>query len=272
MKIDLVIISTSTVEEELKKQLFNFTLISINKNLNWINNIYLVVEDNWVNNLELENSNIKVVKHSEIVPVPQLLKKVSQHNIELFVANIKNLSEHYITIKDTTFILQPLPPESFFKEDKLVFSTVPILTKENLPRTKLIVESYKFIAKTNQISAFIYRPTFGITPWIKSKIKHFLSLYGAKFLWEINQYSWESFYFYTSLNDDIIISRDFQEGLFEYQSYVAGIFKFDLLNNKKRKVITLSNDLTYAPNSKIKLHPTAKQWIIEGLTYRLKNE
>jgi hypothetical protein len=57
-----------------------------------------------------------------------------------------------------------LSPESFFKEDKLVFSTVPILTKENLPRTKLIIESYKLIAKTDQIPAFIYRPTFGITP------------------------------------------------------------------------------------------------------------
>ena len=268
--IDLVIIGTDWVKSNYKDSLTKFMLRGVAKNLPWINQIFLVLP-----NLEsvpagLNLSKFKILFYEDLIP-QDVLDKVSKHNIELFVPNIVELSEHYLIMRDTTFILTPLQADQFFdfNNDKLKISTTPCLTKENFPRNIKINKSFLYNNSDMNLPAILYRPNFVLISvkqsfWLQFINENFMNIQN-----NFDEYSQEILFYYLKKNKAIISTRDISEGLFEHHSLWAGIIKYDLINNSERKIITLSTDFTYYENKNYQLHPTAEEWIIEGLKFRL---
>lgn len=268
--IDLVIIGTDWVKSNYKDSLTKFMLRGVAKNLPWINQIFLVLP-----NLEsvpagLNLSKFKILFYEDLIP-QDVLDKVSKHNIELFVPNIVELSEHYLIMRDTTFILTPLQADQFFdfNNDKLKISTTPCLTKENFPRNIKINKSFLYNNSDLNLPAILERPNFGLISGKKSFWLQFISENFMNIQNNFDEYSQEILFYYLKKNKAIISTRDISEGLFEHHSLWAGIIKYDLINNYERKIITLSTDFTYYENKNYQLHPTAEEWIIEGLKFRL---
>ena len=268
--IDLVIIGTDWVKSNYKDSLTKLMLRGVAKNLPWINQIFLVLP-----NLEsvpagLNLSKFKILFYEDFIP-QDVLDKVSKHNIELFVPNIVELSEHYIIMRDTTFILTPLQADQFFdfNNDKLKISTTPCLTKENFPRNIKINKSFLYSNSDMNLPAILERPNFGLISGKKSFWLQFINENFMNIQKNLADYSQEILFYYLKKNEAAISTRDISEGLFEHHSIWAGIIKYDLINNSERKIITRSTDFTYYENKNYQLHPTAEEWIIEGLKFRL---
>lgn len=79
----------------------------------WIGNVYMIVSNkeqvpDWVNTNE-----VKIVLHSDIIP-EQFLPTFNSCTIEMFIGNIKGLSERFIYSNDDMFFLRPMKEEDFF--------------------------------------------------------------------------------------------------------------------------------------------------------------
>ena len=268
--IDLIIIGTDWTKSNYKNELNKFMLRGIAKNLPWINQIFLVLPNLESLPAELNLSKFQILFYEDIVP-QDMLDKVSKHNIELFVPNIMELSENYLIIRDTTFILTPLQPDQFFDftNNKLKISTTPCLTKENFPRNIKINKSFLYNNSDMNLPAILERPNFGLVSGKKSLWLQFINENFMSIQKNFDEYSQEILFYYLKKNEAIISTRDISEGLFEHHSLWAGIIKYDLINNLDRKIITLSTDFTYYENKNCQLHPTAEEWIIEGLKFRM---
>lgn len=268
--IDLIIIGTNWTESDYKNELTKFMLRGIAKNLPWINQIFLILPNLESLPIGLNLSEFKILLYEDFIP-QNLLTQVSKHNIELFVPNIVDLSENYLIMRDTTFILAPLQVDQFFDvtNNKLKISTTPCLTKENFPRNLKINKSFLYNNLDMNLPAILERPNFGLISGKKSLWLQFISENFIHIQKTFDEYSQEILFYYLKKKKAIIITRDFNEGLFEHQSLWAGIIKYDLINNSDRKIITLSTDFTYYENQTSQLHPTAEEWIIEGLKFRL---
>ena len=71
----------------------------VNKNMSWINTIYLLLSNKEQVNHSLLPSNVKVVYHNEFIP-GQFLPTFNSTTIEMFLWNIKGLSEKFIYAND----------------------------------------------------------------------------------------------------------------------------------------------------------------------------
>ena len=120
--VDLIIIGTNQIRSDYTDKLTKFMLRGVAKNLPWINQIFLILPSLESVPTGLNLSEFKILFYEDIVP-QDILDKVSKHNIELFVPNIVELSENYLIMRDTTFILEPLQADQFFDftNNKLFF-------------------------------------------------------------------------------------------------------------------------------------------------------
>lgn len=98
--------------EELK-----YSLRSLEKNVPWINHVYIVTDRQIPKWLNLNYFKVTVVDHSEIMP-NEIIPCFNSSVIEYFIANIPNLSEKFLYACDDMFFGKELPPESFFEGDK----------------------------------------------------------------------------------------------------------------------------------------------------------
>ncbi|TAP27131.1 stealth conserved region 3 domain-containing protein [Arthrobacter sp. S41] len=99
-----------TSRDELK-----YSLRSLEMNMPWIRNIYLVTAGQVPSWLNTENTKIKLVSHAEIFDTPEeCLPTFNSHAIETQLANIEGLSEHFIYVNDDIFFGRPMSPNVFF--------------------------------------------------------------------------------------------------------------------------------------------------------------
>ncbi|MGP9527879.1 stealth conserved region 3 domain-containing protein [Glutamicibacter sp. AOP5-A2-18] len=99
-----------TSRDELK-----YSLRSLEMNMPWIRNIYLVTAGQVPCWLNTENTKIKLVSHAEIFESPEeCLPTFNSHAIESQLANIEGLSEHFIYVNDDIFFGRPMSPNVFF--------------------------------------------------------------------------------------------------------------------------------------------------------------
>ena len=93
---------------------------SIDTNLDWINNVFLVVQSEsqvpkWVN-----RETVKVVLHEEFIP-KEYLPTYNSSTIEIFLHNIKDLSNNFILCNDDFLFYNKCNVIDFFENDKLKF-------------------------------------------------------------------------------------------------------------------------------------------------------
>ena len=116
--------------EELK-----YSIRSLEQNCPWVRNIYIVVKDGQNPAfIDFSNPNIKLIKHSEIMP-PSALPTFNSLAIELCIHKIKGLSDYYVYMNDDFFIMKPTKISEFIDFN----NNVPIinLIKPNKTKTKL---------------------------------------------------------------------------------------------------------------------------------------
>lgn len=94
--------------------LFRYWFRAIEKNAPWFNKVYLVTCGQYPKWLNLENPKLKLVKHSDYIPL-QYLPTFNSRCIELNFGRIKDLSEHFVYFNDDMYVNAPISPDYYFK-------------------------------------------------------------------------------------------------------------------------------------------------------------
>ncbi len=144
MKIDLVYLWVDSSDEEWKKRKsasidadsdyakdaindcrfisndeLKYSLRSVEQNIPWIENIYIITDKQIPNWLDLSNKKLRIVDHSEIIP-QEKLPLFNSCAIETRIPFIKELSENFLYANDDMFIWNPVDETFFFENDKAV--------------------------------------------------------------------------------------------------------------------------------------------------------
>jgi hypothetical protein len=93
----------------------------VDKNMPWINNVYLVLQSEsqipeWLNT---DNPKLNIIYHEDYIP-KEFLPTFNSNVIELFYHRIKSLSDHFIIANDDTIAISSLEPSDFFIDNKVV--------------------------------------------------------------------------------------------------------------------------------------------------------
>ena len=100
---------------------FKYWFRGIEKNMPWINKVFLVVQDEsqvpkWLNR---NNSKLKIVYHDEFIP-NEILPVFNVVPILMYLSNIKDLGEYYLISDDDEFFLNPIKEDRFLRDGKPV--------------------------------------------------------------------------------------------------------------------------------------------------------
>lgn len=150
-----------------------YSLRSLEKYAPWINNIFIVTDNQVPHWLDTTNPKIHIVNHSEILP-QDALPTFNSVAIEMALHKISGLSEHFLYANDDMFFGRPVE-KSFFFNDKgypiFRFSKRKIINK---PYKHLygytISQAYKRIEKMYGKSC-AYFPHHNIDAYRKSDIE-----------------------------------------------------------------------------------------------------
>lgn len=159
-----------------------YLLRSIEVNMPFIRNVYLVVSSHsqvpqWVNEQQL-----KIVLHSDIIP-KQYLPTFNSNPIELHLHRIEGLDEEYLYFNDDLFAVAPCKPEDFFRDGKGVLG---------FSKHWIAAGMYKKICKNSDVLAreaaglkstiSFMRPQHVCTPMIRSLCNEIYDKYKERIL------------------------------------------------------------------------------------------
>lgn len=94
-----------------------YSLRSVQENIPWINNIYIITDNQKPKWLNTENPKIKIIDHKEIIPEDKL-PIFNSVAIENTIPYIKELSEYFIYANDDMYFWNKVDKSFFFKGDK----------------------------------------------------------------------------------------------------------------------------------------------------------
>ena len=83
--------------------LLKYKIISIEKNMPWVNSIVMIVSNETQVPFWVDRSKIRIVTHAEFIP-KEFLPTFNSCTIEMFLHNISGLSEIFIYSNDDIFI------------------------------------------------------------------------------------------------------------------------------------------------------------------------
>lgn len=149
----------------------------VNKNMPWINKIYLLLSNKEQIDMFKLPSNVEIVLHEDFIPY-QFLPTFNSTTIEMFLWNIKNISEKFIYANDDMLPTGKLEPSDFFENGK-----IKIKWREDIFNPCSNVYSYQcwnncvsLCKKLNIKNNIMYRPVHSFTPIIKSHAKESYNL------------------------------------------------------------------------------------------------
>lgn len=96
--------------------LLRYWFRSVEINAPWVNNIYFVTYGHVPSWLNVNNSKIKIVKHSDYIP-KQYLPTFNSNVIELMIHKIPELSDNFVFFNDDFFINAKVKKSDFFYQD-----------------------------------------------------------------------------------------------------------------------------------------------------------
>lgn len=150
---------------------FKYFFRGVAKNLSWVNNIFLLVQSesqvpSWVN-----KSMVKVVLHKDFIP-EQFLPVYNSCTIEMFLGNIKGLSEQFLYFNDDIYVLRELKISDFFIGDKV---------RQHFIKHFPLSEPYKWHCINGYNLIFndegTATPEHSVKPMLKSKVLECFNLY-----------------------------------------------------------------------------------------------
>ena len=157
---------------------FLYSLRSVDKFAPWVNHIYIITGfgqiPKWLNT---NHPKITIVPHEQIIP-HDALPTFNATAIEMCIPNIPGLSERFLLMNDDMFFNRPLSPSYFYDKHgrALVRFSNHAHYSKNIGEWMTRVDEYsqtlilsaKIIDTVFGKSAYKYRPSHGIDPYIKS--------------------------------------------------------------------------------------------------------
>lgn len=125
-----------------------YSLRSLEKFAPWINNIFIVTDNQIPNWLDTTNPKIHIIDHTQIMP-PEALPTFNSMAIETVLYKIPNLSEHFLYANDDMFFGNFVEKEFFF--DKVGAPIVRFLKRRIIKKIYrrlygyTISEAYKLV-------------------------------------------------------------------------------------------------------------------------------
>ena len=164
------LIELHTIRFEDKLSLLPYQLKLIQKNMTFINKIYLLVSNKEQAPKNLP-SNCEIVVHKDFIPY-KYLPTFNSTTIEMFLWNIKGLSEHFIYTNDDMLPTQMLQESNFFVDDKIkiTLQKKSILENHRQYRCHCLNNDLHICEKLNINHDKIHylMPLHSMTPMIKS--------------------------------------------------------------------------------------------------------
>jgi len=151
--------------------LFPFWFRCVEKNCPWVNNVFVICQRSsqvptWLNR---EHTKLKIIYHDEFIP-KELLPTFSIFTIQMFLWNIKELSNNFILCDDDFYFLKPIPEDLFFINNTPVdswktkdFNDRPLKTVFD----QVMLNTDNFIKKHSQEK--IYRYEYSHLPTARRK-------------------------------------------------------------------------------------------------------
>lgn len=91
---------------------------AIEKFMPWFHNIFFITYGHIPNFLNIAHPQLKIVKHSEYIPV-EYLPTFNSNTIEMNIHRISQISENFILFNDDFFPLQPIEESYYFQNDQI---------------------------------------------------------------------------------------------------------------------------------------------------------
>lgn len=98
-------------------ELLRYWFRSVENYAPWVNNIFFITYGHLPKWINVNNSKLRIIKHSDYIP-NEYLPTFSSHTIENNLYLIDELSEHFVYFNDDMFLNRPTKPEDFFKNGK----------------------------------------------------------------------------------------------------------------------------------------------------------
>ncbi|MBI9072011.1 MAG: Stealth CR1 domain-containing protein [Melioribacteraceae bacterium] len=161
-----------------------FSLRSIYKYAPWVNNIFIITDNQKPDWLNISHPKINIIDHKEIFSNPDWLPSFSARGIESQIHHIKKLSEHFIYFNDDMFLGSESKPEHFFtskgKPYIFVSESIPIPKKKAFDiskrsKDKLNEHQYAIVNSRSLIKEKFNKPVYynirhGSKPILKSAL------------------------------------------------------------------------------------------------------
>jgi hypothetical protein len=96
--------------------LFKYWFRSIEQNAGWVHKIFLITDDQIPQWLDLSNEKLILVNHTDYIP-EKYLPVFTSHSIEIYLHQIKNLSEYFVYFNDDMYLLNPVDSGYFFRNN-----------------------------------------------------------------------------------------------------------------------------------------------------------
>jgi len=162
-----------------------YSLRSIHKFAPWVNNIFIVTDNQIPDWLNTSHPKINVVDHREIFYDKSYLPTFSARVIESQIHHIENLSEHFIYFNDDMFLGNTCKPDYFYTQKGFakifVSEIIPIPNKKSFDISRrnikkrndhqhAIVNTRKLIHSRFNKSIY-YNIRHGVKPLLKSVLE-----------------------------------------------------------------------------------------------------
>ena len=188
----------------------------VNKNMPWINKIYLLLSNKEQIIESLLPSNVVIVYHEQFIPY-QFLPTFNSTTIEMFLWNIPNLSEYFIYANDDMLPIGKLEPNDFFSDGKIKIEwrKDEFFACSNMYSHQCNNNCVSLTKKLGiKYDNILLRPIHSFTPMIKSHCKECFKLIQDRIVnhiwafrtqYQHNQYIYPlyEYYKYGTLDSDI---------------------------------------------------------------------
>ena len=160
-----------------------YSLRSLEKYAPWLNNIYIVTDNQIPEWLDTDNPKIKLINHSQILP-PEVLPTFNASAIETAICNIPGLSEHFLFANDDMFFGQPVDKSFFYDKNGnpvFRFSKRKIINKKYKHLFGYMVSAAYKLVKDNIGPSFAHFPHHNIDAYRKSAMKDCIRFFESGF-------------------------------------------------------------------------------------------
>jgi len=113
---------------------FRYWFRAVERYAPWVRKVFLVTNGKFPDWINKDCPKIELIKHEDYMP-KEILPVFNSSTIEIFIHNIKGLSEHFVYFNDDVFLNAPIKPEYYFRKglpcdvNKETCFNIPIYTK-----------------------------------------------------------------------------------------------------------------------------------------------